>query len=84
MIALYKKAYSKIILDKSLEAKQRRINADKNPEPNQQRLNTGKNDMSKDNFDKEFDSKEKIGQQIGSSRKAKGICGLVMKQRHEL
>lgn len=43
-----------------------------------------KNDMSKDNFDKKVDSKEKIGQQIGSSRKAKEICGLVMKQRHEL
>lgn len=40
--------------------------------------------MSKDNFDKEVDLKEKIGQQIGSSRKAKEICGLVMKQRHEL
>lgn len=70
--------------DKSLKPKQRRISGDKNPEPRQRRLSTGENDMSKDNFDKEVDSKEKIGQQIGSSRKAKEICGLVMKQRHEL
>lgn len=70
--------------DKSPEPKQRRIGADKYHEPKQWTVSARKNDMSKDNFHKASDLKVKIGQHIGSSKISKEICGLTMKQRHEL